>query len=105
MHSSVHTPFIHFIGALQGDQSVTLLHPDVSYNFFTEIFKKARDEWGMTMLFKDDLQDQASRLKTLFPITFGIKVRKEAECMRRAHAITLLARIVGYGRCRGDVFT
>jgi hypothetical protein len=57
----------------KGDQSVTLLHPDSSYDFYLELMRHARDEWGMEMLFKDDLSDQGSRITKMFPQTFGAK--------------------------------
>ena len=29
--------------------------PNASYSFYLELLRHARDEWGMGMLFKDDL--------------------------------------------------
>ena len=58
----------------RGDQSVTLLHPDRSREFYLEIMRRARDEWGMTMLFKDDLADQGARITQFFPERFGVKL-------------------------------
>jgi hypothetical protein len=31
---------------------VALLHPNASHAFYSELFKHARDEWGLAMLFK-----------------------------------------------------
>ena len=58
----------------RGDQSVTLLHPDRSRGFYLDIMGRARDEWGMTMLFKDDLADQGERITQFFPERFGVKL-------------------------------
>ena len=57
----------------RGDQSIALLRPEKSYGFYSEIFKKARDDWGMSMLFKDDLADQGQRIIEQYPSTFGVK--------------------------------
>lgn len=58
----------------RGDQSVALLHPDRARAFYLEILGRARDEWGMSMLFKDDLADQGERITAQFPQRFGVKL-------------------------------
>lgn len=58
----------------KGDQSVALLHPDRSREFYLDIMRRARDDWGMTMLFKDDLADQGARITQFFPQRFGVKL-------------------------------
>lgn len=50
---------------------MALLRPNMSHGFYFELFTRARDEWGMSMLFKDDLMDQGRRLAAAFPHTFG----------------------------------
>ena len=34
---------------------MALIQPSASYDFYLELLRHARDEWGMGMLFKDDL--------------------------------------------------
>ena len=57
----------------KGDQHVALLKPERSYAFYTEIMQRARDEWGMTMLFKDDLAHQGQDMMRLYPDQWDIR--------------------------------
>ena len=52
---------------------MALLKKERAYDFYYQIMRHARDAWGMTMLFKDDLRDQGARVAAQYVGQFGAK--------------------------------